>query len=413
MLHVFVRIILIYVFAATLPAHADDTTYNIYIDADFSNNTASAEAISLGVETALAMHDFSIQGLKCKVIRVDHHGSTPRSRYNLEKISQDPNALAVFGGMHSPPLISNRDFINEKQILTLVPWAAATPITRTTLKENWIFRLSLDDSKVGAFLVNKLIKRGKQKPYLLLEDTGWGRANFVTMSKALEKNGLGIAGSTYFHWNLTDNKARYIIQQVRNTGADSLLLVANTPEGVKLAKAIVDIYEEPKRLGIYSHWGITGGNFVRSLGLSTLEKLDLRFIQTQSSFFKQPPNELTARAMDKAAELSQNLGLSTHSLEAPVGFVHAFDLTNVFIAAAEQSELRGQASIDSKKVKHALENLKTPVDGFVKLYRQPFSIYSRSNRDAHEALNEEDFIMARFDATGHIELLWEALTHEP
>ncbi len=377
--------------------------YHLYIDADYSNNSASAQSIELGIRTAFDEVDWQLNGRSVKLLALDHHGSTPRSKANLERIVTDPNALAVYGGLHSPPLIANRDFINNEQVLTLVTWAAATPITRPKGEENWIFRLSVDDSKAGAFLVKNLHQAGLSKPYLLLENTGWGRANERTMAGALASRSLSVAGIDYFNWNITNNHARFLLEKIRLSNADSILFVGNSPEGAMISKAVVTL-EKPLAMPIYSHWGITGGNFAEQIGSKDLSKLDIQFIQTTFNFFDSPSTILSERALKAAA---QQLGAeaSGEAIRASVGFIHAYDITRLLISAAKQSKLTGIAKEDKSLIKAGLESLASPVEGLIKTYQQPFSAYSTSNIDAHEALGEEDFAMAKFDIDGHIRLI--------
>jgi branched-chain amino acid transport system substrate-binding protein len=51
---------------------------------------------------------------------------------------------------------------------------------------------------------------------------------------------------------------------------------------------------------------------------------------------------------------------------------------------------------------YVLENFENPVKGLIKTYKFPFSKYSKENEDAHEALNENYFMMAKFDENGKI-----------
>ncbi|MGB0899946.1 MAG: ABC transporter substrate-binding protein, partial [Psychrobium sp.] len=138
---------------------------HLYLDADFTTMSAAANAIELGINTALSEEAHKINGYQIKIIRKNHRGNSRRSTKHLQQFIEDKNAIAVFGGLHSPPLLSNKTFINQHQILTLVPWAAAGPITRSTNSENWIFRLSIDDSNAGEFIINQALKQGFKRPY--------------------------------------------------------------------------------------------------------------------------------------------------------------------------------------------------------------------------------------------------------
>lgn len=389
---------------STGAASHTNSVYKIYLDADQSNSSSSGQAIKLGIQTALSETGNRLGGKPVEVVIKDHHGSTPRSKYHLDQFLRDDAALVVFGGLHSPPLLASRDFINDNEILTLVPWAAATPITRPKTDNNWIFRLSLDDSKAGAVIINDAIKTSQlRKPYLLLEDTGWGKANEKTMTKALAANNLSPQGKYFFKWGIGSHEARSVLEKAINDGADSFVLVSNAPEGITFAKAMLSL-EAHKQRPIRSHWGITGGIFASTLGADALSQLDLRFIQTRFSFLAEPLPQLAKDALKQASALKGEI-IAPEALKAPVGFIHAYDLTRVLIQAAQEVELTGNVKEDRRLIKGALEQLKAPVQGLIKSYQSPFSAYSSSQADAHEALDQQDFVMARFRKDGAIELL--------
>lgn len=383
---------------------ATPTVYKIYLDADQSNSSSSGQAIKLGIETALSEAGHQLGGKQVEVVIKDHHGSTPRSQYHLDQFLSDDTALLVFGGLHSPPLLASRDFINDNEILTLVPWAAATPITRPKTDNNWIFRLSLDDSKAGTLIINDAINASRlSKPYLLLEDTGWGKANEKTMTKALAENNLSAHGRYFFKWGIGDHEARSVLEKAVSEGADSFVLVSNAPEGITFAKAMLSL-EVYKQRPIRSHWGITGGTFASTLGADALRQLDLRFIQTRFSFLDKPLPQLAKTVLNQASTI-QGKVITPDTLKAPAGFIHAYDLTRLLIQAANEVQLTGEVKKDRRLLKHALEHLKAPVQGLIKRYESPFSAYSPVLADAHEALDKQDFVMARFRENGAIELL--------
>jgi len=381
-----------------------NATYHIYLDADQTNSISSGRSIELGIRAALHEAGEKLGTFPVELIVKDHHGSTPRSQYHLKQFIQDERGLAVFGGLHSPPLISSRDYINEHGILTLVPWAAATPITRSKAEENWIFRLSLDDSKAGQVIIKEAIERsGLKQVALLLEDTGWGKANKKTMTQALKGYGLEALETHFFKWGLGEHEARSVLEGAINRGADGFILVANAPEGITFAKAMLALPKDKQR-PVRSHWGITGGNFVDSLGTDALALLDLKFIQTSFSFLNAPLSPIAQQALSSAATVLNKAKLEPSDIVAPAGFIHAYDLTRLLIAAANQAPLTGEAKADRQLIKQHLEALKGSTEGLIKTYVQPFHRYNVQDKDAHEALSTEDFTMARYNASGHIVL---------
>jgi len=383
----------------------NSATYRLYLDADQTNSISSGQSIELGIRAAFSEVNWKLGNYKVELVLKDHHGSTPRSQYHLKQFLEDPLALAVFGGLHSPPLIASRNFINENNILTLVPWAAATPITRAKTNENWIYRLSLDDSKAGKVIVeDAVVKSGFTHPFLLLEDTGWGQANKKTMTQALESSGQKASGIHFFQWGIGQHEARAILEDAISKGADSFIMVANAPEGITFAKAMLSI-EKDRQRPIRSHWGITGGTFFDSLGVKAVSQLDLRFIQTSFSFLNEPLSSTAKQALTSAAYVKGLNKIDPTDIKAPVGFIHAYDLTRLMIAATKEVELSGDAKKDADLIKAQLENLKSPVTGLIKIYHQPFESYHTKAFDAHEALGLTDFIMAKYDSAGNIKLI--------
>jgi len=75
-------------------------------------------------------------------------------------------------------------------------------------------------------------------------------------------------------------------------------------------------------------------------------------------------------------------------IEAPVGFVHAYDLTHILARAVDLA-----GTTDRVAVRDALERVEN-YSGLVKTYARPFA------PDRHEALTENELLMARFTRDG-------------
>ena len=386
----------------TFPVMAEKS-YTIYLDADFTGTKIASRSIQQGINVALAEENHRINGYQFNVIAKDHKGSSLRSKRNLQAYLADNSALLVFSGLHSPPLLAHKNFINENQILVLNAWAAAGPITRAADKNNWIFRLSIDDSNAGTFISQHALKAGFNRPFLLLEDTGWGRSNNNTMTKALAGHDIKPNGTAWFNWGLGINHAKILLRQAKASGADVIFFVGNANEGKTFAKAMLAL-ETSLQLPIRSHWGITGGDFAEVINTEAREKLDLHFIQTQFSFLTQPQSLLAQKVLAQAITLYPEIN-NAKDIKAPTGFVHAYDLTKLLIAAIKQSGLTGDKNHDINAIKSALEQLKSPVQGLIKHYKTPYSPYTVENSNAHEALNEADYAMGYYQADNSVTLL--------
>jgi len=378
-------------------------SYQLILDADFSGTKASSVSIERGIRTALAEHNNSAGGYQFELVLRNHHGSTPRSKKNLKQVLKNPQALAVFSGLHSPPLLANRSFINNNQILLLDPWAAASPITRGTDKENWIFRLSVDDAKAGYVIANSAAKEGFNKPYLLLEKTGWGKANNRTMVKALNELGVEPVGIAWFNWGIGIHDAKIKLRNIKNSGADVIFVVANAAEGKTFADAILAL-EPEVRLPVRSHWGITGGDFVNHIDSFLKAPQQLQFIQTKFSFLSKAQSPLAVEVLKRAQGLFSDIK-GPSDIKAQTGFVHAYDLTKILISAVNQTGLTGEVTADRRAIHQALENLKDPVEGLIKTYQQPFSPVTSVNPDGHEALSQPDYLMGYYGLNNDVILI--------
>ena len=307
-------------------------------------------------------------------------------------------------GLHSPPLLANRDFINTNKILTLDPWAAAGPITRS-LGPNWIFRLSLDDRYAGEVMAMHAIeRRGMENPVMLLEETGWGKNNYNNMSTVFDILGLPKVPVIWFKWGIGEDTADIIMRQISSAGHDGIIMVANASEGAVFSHALSRL-PEGKRMPIISHWGITGGTFHQTVPADVRQQIDLTFLQTSFSFLAAEPSAFGKQVWNEAIALHADMPRSPRELRSPTGFIHAFDLGSLVMAAAADLE-SGLAADDLRQQLHArLENLPQPVQGLVKTYERPFSPLSQQNQDGHEALSKEHIVFARFSADDAIELI--------
>jgi len=400
----FLCIAVLFIFSWPLSsAQSAQQVYKIYLDADFSSTQASSNSIKQGIEVALAEENFQIDNFTFELVTKNHRGNSLRSKRNLEAFLADQQALVVFSGLHSPPLLANKAFINHNKILMLDPWAAAGPITRSGDNENWIFRLSIDDSNAGTFITEQALKEGFKKPLLLLEDTGWGRSNERTMTQALQQQNIKPSGIKWFNWGLGLNHAKLLLREAKLANADVIFFVGNANEGKVFLNAMNEL-EKDKQLPIRSHWGITGGNFAEIITAKQRENIDLKFIQTRFSFLTQPTTML-AKQVFKQASSQYSMIKVPSDIKAQTGFVHAYDLTKILIAAIKQAGLNGNRVVDNQAIKVALENLQKPVIGLIKNYKKPFSSYSENSPNAHEALSINDYVMAYYNDNNNIVLL--------
>jgi len=371
----------------------------LYIDADYSVSYAASEAIELGVRTALDEVNYLLGGAPVTLVKKDHRGNVKRSYRTMTQFIQSDTALAMIGGLHSPPYITHRDYMNENRVLTLLPWSAGAPITRAGEgQENWIFRVSVDDTKSGEFFVREALERqGCTSLALVLLDTGWGRAGENVMRAALSKRNASPATVQYFKFTVGEAAAGALANEIAASGADCAIMMANAGNGATVFRAL---HERLPDLRLFSHWGILGATFTNEISHQMREALDLQVLQTCALAVETAGSAILADALRRAAPGAGSLA----EIGAVTGFVHGYDMTRILISAAAQAssssdwpdDVRGRRAA----IKAALEDLQTPVEGILKRYDRPFRAPTPSDNDAHEALGLNDLCIARFREDG-------------
>ncbi|NOH61484.1 ABC transporter substrate-binding protein [Vibrio sp. RE88] len=388
-------------FASVVQAAKPDVL-KIYLDADRTGHLESALSIEHGIKVAFSQEGNQISGIPVEFVTTDHRGNVLRSKKNMERFLKDSDGLVYIGGLHSPPLIKYREYINKSKMLTLVPWAAGTPITRyPSAEDNYVFRLSVDDSKVGKILVDYALEQQCRQPHLVLENTGWGKSNYKAMMSALPGDLVERVKTSWFDWGIKDVDARILIREAQSSGGDCVLLVANSREGKLIVESVSDVGIE---MPIYSHWGITGGKFAQNVPFPIREKANLHFIQSCFNFYSSEQNSFNQNVF-KDAKTMFPAYFEDANIEAPAGFVHGYDLAKVFLKAASTVELTDDAESNRTALKKALESMDEPVQGLIKEYRSPFAPFTEDDFDAHEALDASDFCMAIYDDKDAVKLI--------
>jgi branched-chain amino acid transport system substrate-binding protein len=363
------------------------------LDGEFGlDNSTSAQAVELGMRAAIAEINAAggvLHGRPLQVVTRDNRSIPARGIRNIEEFARTPGLVAVFGGRFSPVVIEELPTLKATHTLFMAPWSSADEIVDNGMHPNYVFRLSLRDALAMPRLLQAARRRHLTRVGLLLTNTSWGRSNAKAAGRALPSlPGMKIVGTSWYNWRDTSLIDNY--RKLRADGAQAIVLVANDDEAAVLVREVAAL-PRAERLPILSHWGVTGGDFVRQAG-PALQQVDFSVIQT-FSFFRADP-AMVRRFLASAAKVSQRSGAPVRrieDIESPVGAAHAYDLTHILALAIDSA-----GSTDRKAVRDALEHLGT-YHGLVKTYAPPFT------PARHDALGPGELLMARYRADGVLE----------
>ena len=333
----------------------------------------SGEAIKRGLTVAIDEINARggvLGGRKIELVTRDEEGNPSKGVTAARDVIEREKAVAVFGGLHSPVGLAMMPVFHELKVPYVGTWAAATGITRNPNKPNFMFRVSANDDSVDHFLAKHVSESlGKKKPGVILENTPWGASNQEGLTKWFAKMNVQPVGIEKFNWNDPDMTPQLL--RLKNGGADSIVMVANAPEGAQVVKGRAKIgWNVPT----VSHWGISGGRFAELTGELSESVV---FVQTYSFFGKQ--SEVGERVI---AALKTKYSLKgPEDILAPVGTANAYDAMQLVALAIEKA-----GAADGAKLRDALENL-GDYRGLIKTYKRPFTA------EEHDALTESDYIL--------------------
>ncbi|MEL6318067.1 MAG: hypothetical protein AAFR16_10580, partial [Pseudomonadota bacterium] len=195
-------------------------------------------------------------------------------------------------------------------------------------------------------------------------------------------------------WQADLKMLRQIVSRLRTTSADCLIAVGDSVQAKSLIDALLELPRDT-RPSVLSHWGITTSDFPFQAPASYRDAVGLKFVQSCHDLFADTPEH--HRALASLKKLGGGAHWAGPEIPAPPGFVHAYDLTKLLLAAMRQARLTGEVRADRAAIRAALQKLDAPVPGLIKTYHTPFEPYSPDKPDAHEALGLSEMCMAQYD----------------
>lgn len=355
----------------------------IGLDAEFEyQGSTSAEAIRHGMQIAIDEINKAggvLQGRPLKLMEKANGSLPARSANNIKEFAATPDLVAVFCGRFSPTVLEMLPLIHQLGMPLMNPWSAADGIIDHSFAPNYVFRLSMKDSWAADAMLANLNNRNLKNVGLLMLNTSWGRST-VSAAQRYQKSkpSLNLIGTQWINWDDDEASMLNKVKQLREAGAQALLLTANAGEAATLAKGMLKL-PASERLPVVSHWGVTGGKLPDMVG-PDFYKLDFRVVQTYTFIGQKSLKAATVISAHNAREG----GTSSRSIHSAVGVAHAYDLTHILARAIQLA-----GSTDRAKIRDALEKVRN-YDGLIKNYPAPFTA------KRHEALSESDVFLARY-----------------
>lgn len=354
----------------------------IGIDTDISaDSKVGGLAIKRGVEIAVEEinNKGGVLGKPLEVIVKDHRATASKGIENIKEFAQNKHLAAIVGGVHGAVISAELETIQKLKIPFMIPWAATAGIVQNGYKDNYVFRVSANDRLAANFILKYTLQK-YSKPAFIVENSIWGRNNAKLMKQYCKKH--NIEDAIEIVYNRGQSSFEKEISQIIDSGADSIIMVANPMEGSKILQTLS---KSNHLLPVISHWGITSGDFFKE-NEDILKKLDLTIFQTFSF-----NNKLNTKGKHLLERYKEKYALSKNAnIKAPIGVAQAYDIVYLLSLAIEKA-----GTTDNTKVKQALENLPN-YQGVIKNYTPAFSSKN------HDALDGRDYYMAKYNKNGRL-----------
>lgn len=271
--------------------------------------------------------------------------------------------VATVGFVNTGVALAAQRFYQEAGIPVIDNVAAGSIITHQfdDQPDNYIFRNSAVDKLQAPMIVEEALTRQRLKHVAILADsTNYGQFGREDLEKALDRKGVKAVTEEKFNIGDTDMTAQLL--RARQAGADGVLVYGI---GAELAQIAVGMVKLGWKVPIIGCWSLAFSSYIDISGPAG------QGTRMPVSFVQDPTNPKRRQFIADYVRLYHP---KFDRIETPSQGAQGYDSIYLLAAAIKQA-----GSTDGRSIKAALENLREPVEGVVKTYRQPFS---HTNHDA-------------------------------
>jgi branched-chain amino acid transport system substrate-binding protein len=312
-------------------AYAQQATVKIGLSGPFTGGSA-AMGVSMRDGVKLAVQEINkaggVLGKQIQLVERDDEAKNELGVQIAQELINKEQVVATVGFINTGVALASQRFYQEAEIPVMNNVATGTIVTRQFLapdhKANYVFRTSANDSIQSAMIADAVKKAGYTKVAIIADSTNYGQLGKADLEKALGERGIKPVAVEKFNIGDTDMTAQAL--RAKDAGADVVLTYAIGPEldaaganseGVLMPQTFIQAPSTPKRKA---------------------------FIEAYQAAYK------------------------VERIPSPVSAAQGYDSMLLLAAAINQAK-----STEGKKIREALENLGTKIEGVVTTYDKPFS----------------------------------------
>ncbi len=329
---------------------------------------SSSMGVSMRDGVRLAVEEINksggVLGRKLQVVERDDEAKNERGVQIAQELISKEKVTATVGYINTGVSLASQRFFQEAKIPVMNNVSTGSIVTKQfpDQPENYIFRNAAPDNIQAPMIVEEAItRRGFKKVAILADSTNYGQLGRADLEKALEAKGIKPVAVEKF--NIKDVDMTPQLLKAQQAGADAILTYAIGPELAQIANGMTKLGWKVPMVG---SWTLSMANFIDNAGPGGE---GARMPQT---FIQQPDTPKRKAFIDAYLKTFKP---KNNRIDSPVSAAQGYDSIYLLAAAIKQAN-----STDGPKIREALENLNTKVEGVVTTYDKPFT------KDDHEAI---------------------------
>ncbi|OYZ00819.1 MAG: amino acid ABC transporter substrate-binding protein [Polaromonas sp. 28-63-22] len=341
----------------------------IGVDGPFTGGSSSM-GVSMRDGVRLAVTEINkaggVLGRKIELIERDDEAKNERGVQIAQELINKEKVTAVVGYINTGVSLASQRFFQQAKIPVMNNVATGSIVTHQFDKDpdNYVFRNAAPDNIQAPMIVEEAItRRGYKKVAILADSTNYGQLGREDLEKALKARGITPVAEEKFNIKDVDMTAQLL--KAKEAGAEVVLTYGIGPELAQIANGMTKLGWKVPMIG---SWTLSMANFIDNAGPGGEgARMPQTFIQEASS----PKRKAFIDDYLKTFKPKNN------RIDSPVSAAQGYDSIYLLAAAIKQAN-----STDGPKIREALENLNTKVEGVVMTYDKPFS---KANHEAISA----------------------------
>jgi branched-chain amino acid transport system substrate-binding protein len=339
----------------------------IGVDGPFTGGSSSM-GVSMRDGVRLAVDEINksggVLGRPLEIVERDDEAKNERGVQIAQELINKEHVVAVVGYINTGVALASQRFFQEAKIPVMNNVATGSIVTHQfdDQPENYVFRNSANDSIQAPMIVEEAVaRRGFKKVAILADSTNYGQLGRADLEKALALKGIKPVAVEKFNIKDVDMTAQLL--KAKEAGAEAVLTYGIGPELAQIANGMTKLGWKVPMIG---SWTLSMANYIDNAGPGGE---GARMPQT---FIQEPT---TPKRQSFIISYLKTFNPKNARMDSPVSAAQGYDSVYLLAAAMKQA-----GSTEGPKIKAALEDLKTPVDGVVTTYSKPYT------KTDHEAI---------------------------